>query len=195
MNERIRFILAKGMCKVKLREGERKMEKKGNAKKAALYGLLIALAMIFSFVESLIPIPIPVPGVKLGLANLVTVTGLYLIGIPGTICVTLLRIVLTGFSFGNPYSMLYGLSGSLVSLLVMSLAKKHRWFSILGVSVLGGIFHNNGQLTFAALIVRTPGLYYYLPALLTAGSIAGVLIGVIGGIVTDRLGKFTKNMS
>ena len=195
MNERIRFILANGMCKVKLREGERKMEKKGNAKKAALYGLLIALAMIFSFVESLIPIPIPVPGVKLGLANLVTVTGLYLIGIPGTICVTLLRIVLTGFSFGNPYSMLYGLSGSMVSLLVMSLAKKHRWFSILGVSVLGGIFHNIGHITFAALIVRTPGLYYYLPALLTAGSIAGVLIGMIGGIVTDRLGKFTKNMS
>ena len=103
----IRFILTNGMCKVKMGEREEKMENRGNAKSVALYGLLIALAMVLSFVESLIPIPIPVPGVKLGLANLVTVAGLYLVGIPGTICVTLLRIVLVGFSFGNPYSMLY----------------------------------------------------------------------------------------
>ena len=90
----------------------------------ALYGLLIALAMVLSFVETLIPIPIPVPGVKLGLANLVTVVGLYLIGIPGTIAVTLIRIVLVGLSFGNPYSMIYGLSGSFLSLFVMAILKK-----------------------------------------------------------------------
>ena len=86
----------------------------------ALYGLLTALAMVLSFVETLIPIPIPIPGVKLGLANLVTVVGLYLIGIPGTIAVTLVRIVLVGFSFGNPYSMIYGLSGSFLSSSSMS---------------------------------------------------------------------------
>jgi len=171
------------------------MENRGNAKSVALYGLLIALAMVLSFVESLIPIPIPVPGVKLGLANLVTVAGLYLVGIPGTICVTLLRIVLVGFSFGNPYSMLYGLSGSFVSLLVMSAARKYRLFSVVGISVLGGIFHNIGQITFAAVIVQTQGLYYYLPALLLAGCIAGVLIGILGGIMVERMGKFTKNMS
>lgn len=93
----------------------------------ALYGLLIALAMVLSFVETLIPIPIPVPvpGVKLGLANLVTVVGLYLIGIPGTIAVTLIRIVLVGLSFGNPYSMTYGLSGSFLKpVLVMAILKK-----------------------------------------------------------------------
>ena len=87
----------------------------------ALYGLLIALAMVLSFVETLIPIPIPVPGVKLGLANLVTVVGLYLIGIHGTIAVTLIRIVLVGLSLGNPYSMIYGLSGSFLSLFVMAI--------------------------------------------------------------------------
>lgn len=91
--------------------------------RAALYGLLTALAMVLGFVESLIPIPFPVPGIRLGLANLVTVAGLYLVGIRGTAAVTVLRIVLTGLSFGNPYSMAYGLSGSLLSLLVMGAAK------------------------------------------------------------------------
>ena len=171
------------------------MEKKGNAKKAALYGLLIALAMIFSFVESLIPIPIPVPGVKLGLANLVTVTGLYLIGIPGTICVTLLRIVLTGFSFGNPYSMIYGLSGAFFSLLAMAAAKRFHWFSQVGISILGGVFHNIGQLLFASFVVQTAGVFAYLPLLLAAGSVAGAVIGILGGILTERLRKFIKNLN
>lgn len=129
----------------------------------ALYGLLIALAMVLSFVETLIPIPIPVPGVKLGLANLVTVVGLYLIGIPGTIAVTLIRIVLVGLSFGNPYSMIYGLSGSFLSLFVMAILKKTGKLSQIGISVLGGIAHNIGQITFAAVIVQTAGVFYYLP--------------------------------
>ena len=105
--------------------------------RAALYGLLTALAMVLGFVESLIPIPFPVPGIRLGLANLVTVAGLYLVGIRGTAAVTVLRIVLTGLSFGNLYSMAYGLSGSLLSLLVMAAAKKRQWFSPVGISILG----------------------------------------------------------
>lgn len=171
------------------------MKEKERARKVALYGILIALAMVMSFIESLIPIPIPVPGVKLGLANLVTITGLYLVGIPGTICVTILRVVLVGFSFGNPYSMIYGLSGSLLSLLVMSIAKKYHWFSQVGISILGGIFHNIGQITFAALIVQTAGVYVYLPALLAAGCAAGTIIGILGGILTERLTNFTKNLN
>ena len=170
------------------------MKEKEKAGNIALYGILIALAMVMSFVESLIPIPIPVPGVKLGLANLVTIVGLYVIGIPGTICVTLLRVILIGLSFGNPYSMIYGLSGSLLSLFVMAIAKKYDLLSSIGISILGGIFHNIGQVTFAAWIVRTVGVYVYLPTLLVAGVIAGAVIGILGGIMTDRLVKFTKNM-
>ena len=170
------------------------MKEKDTARKVALYGILIALAMVMSFVESLIPVPIPVPGIKLGLANLVTITGLYLVGIPGTVCVTVLRVVLVGFSFGNPYSMIYGLSGSILSLFVMALAKKHRWFSQVGISILGGVFHNIGQITFAAMIVRTAGVFVYLPTLLLAGSIAGTVIGILGGIMTERLVNFTKNL-
>lgn len=153
----------------------------------ALYGLLIALAMVLSFVETLIPVPIPVPGVKLGLANLVTVAGLYLIGIPGTISVTLIRIVLVGLSFGNPYSMVYGMSGSFLSLFVMAMLKKTGKFSLVGISVLGGIAHNIGQIIFASVIVQTPGVFYYLPFLIAAGCIAGALIGIVGGIITERL--------
>ena len=166
------------------------MQKNTAAKRAALYGLFVAFAMVLGFIESLIPIPVPIPGVKLGLANLATVAGFFLVGIPGTILVTVLRIVLTGLSFGNPYSMLYGLSGSFLSLAVMGIGKKCRWFSPVGISVLGGVFHNIGQLTFAAFVVRTPGVYVYLPFLLAAGCVTGIVIGVLGGSVASRLERW-----
>ncbi len=171
------------------------MKGKKRAVNVALYGILVALAMVLSFVESLIPLPLPVPGIKLGLANLVTISGLYLIGIPGTVLVTILRVVLVGFSFGNPYSMIYGLSGSFLSLFVMVLAKKHRWFSAAGISVLGGVFHNIGQVAFAAMIVQTAGVFVYLPTLLAAGMMAGAIIGILGGIIAERLVNFTKNLN
>ena len=170
------------------------MNREKKAITVALYGLLIALAMVLSFVETMMPIPIPVPGIKLGLANLVTVVGLYLIGIPGTIAVTLIRIVLVGLSFGNPYSMIYGLSGSFLSLFVMAVLKKTGKLSQVSISVLGGIAHNIGQITFAAVIVQTPGVFYYLPFLLAAGCIAGTLIGIVGGIITERLQRAMRGI-
>lgn len=170
------------------------MREKEKAGIVALYGVLIALSMVLSFVESLIPLPIPVPGVKLGLANLVTVAGLYLVGVRGTVFITIVRIILVGLSFGNPFSMIYGLSGSILSLCVMAAAKAGGRFTPPGVSILGGIFHNLGQLAFAAFIVQNPKLFYYFPALLAAGAAAGVVIGILGGIMTERLRKFTKNM-
>ena len=170
-------------------------KEKKTARRVALYGILIALAMVMSFIESLIPIPFPVPGVKIGLANLVTIVGLYLVGIPGTVCVTVLRVVLIGFSFGNPYSMIYGLSGSFLSLFVMALAKRYHLFSHVGISILGGIFHNIGQMIFASVIVQTMGVFVYLPTLLLAGCIAGAVIGILGGIMTERLTNFTKNLN
>ena len=115
------------------------MNREKKAITVALYGLLIALAMVLSFVETMIPIPIPVPGIKLGLANLVTVVGLYLIGIPGTIAVSLIRIVLVGLSFGNPFSMIFGLSGSFLSLFVMAVLKETGKLSQVSISVVGVI--------------------------------------------------------
>ena len=103
----------------------------------ATYGMLISLAFIFSYLEAMIPIPMPVPGVKLGLANLVTIVGLYTVGIRGTVAVSLIRIVLVGFTFGNTSSMIYSLAGGTVSLLLMILFRQTNWFSQVGVSKIG----------------------------------------------------------
>mgnify|MGYP002605552165 FL=1 len=162
------------------------------AKWVALYGMLISLAFIFSYIEAVIPIPIPVPGVKLGLANLVLIVGLYTVGISGTIAVSLVRIVLVGFTFGNLSSMIYSLAGGIVSLILMILLKKTGKFSQIGVSIIGGIGHNIGQLTAAALITETAGVFYYLPFLIVAGVIAGAVIGLLGGMVTDRIQNVVK---
>lgn len=158
------------------------------ARFAARYGMLIALAFIFSYVEAMIPMPVPVPGIKLGLANLVTIVALYTIGLPGAALISLLRILLSGFLFGNMSAVIYSMAGGILSLTVMALAKKTGWFSVIGVSVAGGIFHNIGQLGAAACVSQTAGVFVYLPALLVAGVAAGAVIGLLGGIVSERIG-------
>lgn len=168
------------------------MDNRKKAKSVALYGMLIALAFVFSYVEAMVPVPIPVPGVKLGLANLVSIVGLYTVGTVGTAAVSLVRIVLVGFTFGNTFSMLYGLAGGILSLAVMILAKKTGWFSQIGVSILGGIFHNIGQLTVAAFVTKTAGVFSYLPVLLAAGVATGAVIGMLGGMVVERVEKTVR---
>lgn len=165
------------------------MRDRKTARTVALYGMLIALAFIFSYVEAMIPLPVPVPGVKLGLANLVNMVGLYTVGAAGTAAVSLVRIVLVGFTFSNMFSMLYSLAGGIVSLAVMILARKTGWFGQVGVSILGGIFHNIGQLTIAALVTQTAGVFAYFPVLLVAGVITGAVIGMLGGMVVERISR------
>lgn len=160
----------------------------------ARYGMLIALAFIFSYIEALFPIYLGAPGVKLGLANLVTMTGLYTIGIPGTIAVSLVRIILAGFTFGNMFSILYSMAGAFLSLLLMVLCKKSGWFGTVGVSVIGGVGHNIGQLLVAAFVVQTAGVFAYFPVLLAAGTVAGAVIGLLGGMVIRRIGRFVTKI-
>lgn len=163
-------------------------DRKRNAgRRVALYGMLIALAFVFSYVEAMIPLPVFVPGMKLGLANLVSVAGLYSVGLAGTALVAMVRIVLVGFTFGNTFSMLYGLAGGTASMTVMILARKSGWFSPVGVSILGGIFHNAGQLIIAAFVVRTTGVFVYFPALLASGVVTGTVIGLLGGWIVERI--------
>lgn len=164
------------------------------ARFVALYGMLVALAFIFSYVEAMVPIPIPVPGIKLGLANLVTIVGLYTVGIPGAAVVALIRILLMGFTFGNLFSMAYSMAGGIFSLLVMAAAVKTGWFSKIGVSILGGIFHNVGQLCAAAWVTKTAGVFTYLPVLLVAGVAAGAVIGLLGGIIVERIEGIVKKL-
>ena len=121
-------------------------------KKTAYLGVYLALALICSYVESLIPFYFGIPGVKLGLTNIVVVLMLYCVGTKEALAVSALRIVLSGFLFGNMFSILYSLAGGLLSFLVMYLLKKTKWFGVLPVSVSGGIFHNVGQLIVAAYV-------------------------------------------
>ncbi len=158
-------------------------------RKIAYLGLLIALAFIFSYVESLIPVHSGIPGAKLGLANLVIIVALYTLNDGDAFLLSMIRIVLTGFTFGSMAAMLYSLAGGIMSLLVMVAAKRTKRLTLTGVSVLGGIFHNVGQILMAILVLDTPSLVYYLPALLLAGSLSGVAIGVLGAAVTKRIRK------
>ena len=147
-------------------------------KKLANMAMLVALAMIFSYVESLIPINFGIPGMKLGVANLVTVTGMYFLEFLEVFLVVVMRILLTGFLFGNGMSIVYSLAG-ILSCLVMALMKRLKGFSVAGVSIAGGVSHNIGQIIVASVVVENLKLIYYLPALLIAGTVTGFVMGMI----------------
>ena len=153
----------------------------------ALYGVLITLALMASYVESLFPVPIPVPGIKLGLANAVTMAVLYLFGVGPTFFVSCIRIVVSGFLFGNVFAIIYSLGGGLLSLGVMCILHRMNVFSVVGVSVTGGVAHNMGQLIVACLVVQNGNLFYYFPVLLVAGVITGLVIGLVDQEILKRI--------
>ena len=156
-------------------------------RKIARMGLLVALSMILSYVESLIPAFVAVPGVKVGLANIVVIFALYTLGPIEALIVSLLRVILSSFLFGSVLSLLYSLSGALLSLGGMILMKKLKIFSTTVVSVTGGVLHNVGQILVACLVLETYVLLYYLPVLILSGTITGAVIGIIASLVIKRL--------
>ena len=156
-------------------------------KKIAYLGLFAAIAIIFGYVESLIPFFAGIPGIKLGLANLSVLFILETYTWKEAALVSMVRILVIGFMFGNMFSILYSMAGAALSLTVMTLMKRFSGFSILGVSVAGGVSHNIGQLIIAALIVENTSLFYYAPVLLISGVITGILIGILTGEVTKRI--------
>ncbi|MBS7061774.1 MAG: Gx transporter family protein [Eubacterium sp.] len=160
-----------------------------STKKIALCGVLTALAMIFSYIESVIPVPIPVPGIKLGVANIAVITILYVLGVKEAIVINLLRIVLTSLLFGNVNSFLFSISGATLSLTIMIIMKKLDFFSCIGVSVCGGVMHNIGQIIAAVFIMGSEAIVFYLPVLIVSGVFTGVVIGVVSGIVAKRVRK------
>ena len=148
-------------------------------KKTAYMGIFLALALICSYIETLIPFHIGIPGVKLGLTNIVIVWALYLLGTKEALAISAMRIVLSGMMFGNAFSIAYSLAGGLLSFIVMVLLKKTGRFKCISVSIAGGIFHNIGQLLVAAAIVQNLSVFYYIPVLFISGTITGLVIGVI----------------
>lgn len=158
-------------------------------KQIALFGMLVALAFIFSYIEHLIPLPLPT-GVKLGAANIVILCALYFLGWKEAMAVSAVRIVLSGFAFGIS-TVPYSLAGGFLSLLVMMWLKKGNLFGMTGVSVAGSVCHNIGQ-TLVAMALLGNKTVYYFPLLLLSGIIAGVLIGLVSGIVLEKLKKYIK---
>ena len=158
-----------------------------NQKKIAYMGLFAAVAIIFGYVETLIPFFAGIPGIKLGLANLSVLFILETYGWKEAATVSFVRILAVGFLFGNMFSILYSLAGAALSLTVMTLLKKSSGFSLLGISVAGGVSHNIGQLVIAMLIVENTSLLYYAPALLISGVVTGILIGILTREVKKRI--------
>ena len=158
-------------------------------KRIACLGLFIALAFVLSYVEFLLPLNIGIPGAKVGLANLVVMVALYTLGKKDAALLSFVRVVLVGLTFGNLAMLLYSLTGAILSFLAMLIAKRTKLFSITGVSVLGGVFHNVGQIIVAMLVLETGSLLYYLPFLIVIGTISGVVIGLLSGMITARVGR------
>ena len=157
------------------------------SKKVARMGVFIALAMIFSYIEVLIPFNFGIPGVKLGIANIVTVTSLYMFSTGEAFGISVIRIVLMGILFGNGMSLLYSLAGGLLSFLAMWIGKRTSWFSVIGVSVAGGVFHNVGQILAVMLVMKKTMFVAYLPVLFVAGVVTGYLIGLLANKIIELL--------
>lgn len=153
----------------------------------AQLGLLTALALIASYIEMLVPIPIGIPGIKLGLANLIIVWALYTMKPQEALAVNGMRILLAGFMFGSLSMILYSLAGAALSFLCMYLALEKGNFSEMGVSMIGGVTHNIGQLIVAMLVLETVSLAYYGPVLLITGLVTGFLIGIVTREVLKRI--------
>ena len=156
------------------------------ASKVAQYGLITALALVLSYLESLLP-PLGVPGVKLGLPNLAIVFALYRLNWKDACIISLMRVVLVTLLFGNGAALAYSVAGAALSLALMGLLKRTGKFSSVGVSVAGGVAHNAGQIAVAMALLETARLAWYLPVLWISGTIAGVLIGIVSGELVKRV--------
>ena len=174
-------------------------------KKLAQLGLFLALALILAYVELLIPFSFGIPGIKLGLPNLIVVMLLYQradnrsvtvsddrywFGAKEAILINILRIVLSGFLFSNLYTIIYSLAGAAFSIAAMMLGRRFRCFSVIGVSVLGGVFHNIGQTLVAMFVVETVYVGYYVPFLIVAGTVTGALLGIVAMELMPYLVRF-----
>lgn len=156
-------------------------------KKITNLGLLLAFGLILSYIESLIPFGFGIPGIKLGLANFAILLCLYTYSGKDAFVLNISRIMLSGFLFGNLYTIIYSLAGGMFSFVAMYLLKKTDKFTMKGTSVIGGVFHNVGQIIIAAFVVSTKGIFYFIPYLIVAGVFSGFIIGVIAQQVMPHI--------
>lgn len=158
-------------------------------KRLVLLAMLTAVAMILSYVESLLP-SVGIPGVKMGLANIAVIFALFRFGWKAAAALSLVRVVLVSLLFGSVGAMLYSLAGAVLSLAVMALLRRIDRFSTVGISVAGGVAHNAGQILMAMLILQTKQLLGYLPVLAVSGIAGGVLTGLAAVLLIRRIPEF-----
>lgn len=163
------------------------MKRSSTSRTVALYSVLAALALILSWLESLVPAFFAVPGMKLGLTNLVVLTALYLMGPVSALGVNLVRILLAALLFGNGMSLAYSIAGGMLSWAVMVLLRRTGLFRTPVVSIAGGVAHNVGQILAAMVLMQTTAVGWYLLILWFAGIVSGAVIGLLGAELCRRL--------
>lgn len=165
------------------------MQSKNNSYNITITALMSSLALIFSYVEAIIPFNAGIPGVKLGIANIVTVIALYKLSIKHAAIVSFIRIMVAGFLFSGLFGAIYSLAGAAVSLIGMIFLKKTGKFSIAGVSMAGGVLHNLGQLLVASFLIKDLRIFFYFPILLFSGLASGIAIGIAATLIMRVLPK------
>ena len=158
-----------------------------STQRLAYSALLASLALIFSYIEVLIPFNFGIPGVKLGIANLVVIVALYYLGPRYAFVINMIRVLVAGLPFTGLFGCLYSLAGALLSFAAMLLIKKTGLFSVTGVSICGGVFHNLGQILVATVLVSSLKMFAYFPVLIISGVVSGTIIGIIAWLILQRL--------
>lgn len=162
------------------------------SKRIAQIAVFTALALIFSYIEAIIPFNISVPGVKLGLANIVIVSALYFFGAKEALGISVIRVLIIGLLFGNVFSLVYSFSGAVLSFAGMVICKRLK-LTIIGVSAVGGVLHNAGQLIAAVFMLQSPAVINYYPVLFVSGLLTGILIGILSDRIVKVLSKYQTN--
>lgn len=165
------------------------MQWHSRTRRIAVSAMFAALALIFSYIEAILPLSTGIPGVKLGIANLVVILALYNMNFRYAMGINVIRILVAGLLFNGLFGALYSLAGGVVSLTVMWLLKRTGLFSMTGVSMAGGVAHNMGQLLVASALVSNLKMFVYLPVLMFSGIAAGILIGITASVVNERVPK------
>lgn len=158
-----------------------------DTKKITISALMAALALIFSYIEVIIPFNPGIPGIKLGIANLVIIVALYYLGSKYAFTVNLVRVLIAGLLFTGFFGAAYSLAGALLSFIVMIFLKRTKLFSVVGISMAGGVAHNLGQLFVAAFLIANTKIFLYFPVLIFSGMISGAAIGVLSYLILKRL--------
>lgn len=163
-----------------------------NTKKLTRMALLTAVALIIFMVEAQIPPLVPIPGVKLGLANIVTVYAMFALSPVQALAILVCRVFLGSVFSGRPMTLFYSLGGGLLCWLAMCLLRpiltqKQIWVA----GVFGAIVHNFGQILVAIALTRTPGLIVYLPVLMLSGILTGAFTGTAAQALTGRMDRLT----